>query len=269
MSIRSGRWRAADETGATPRGSFLPLLLAVPAQAERIVSSLATHQVFITSQFLGLDLVLFGTVEPDATGPVRGGYDLVVTVTGPRESQVTRRKDRVLGVWVNVESREFVDVPSYLAVLSTKPFDQFADQEVRRRLQLGLERTLLPQQIGVDVADVPRDDPFRQAFLRLKMQRKLYVEHTDGVTFLTPSLFRTTIPLPAVVPVGTLRCRSETVCGRRAGRAREFRVRDRQGRLRAVRCHFGAKPRRVLRLDDRRFALLTGWFASVCSARTK
>ena len=93
-----------------------------PANAERIVSSLATHQVFITSQFIGLDLVLFGSVERDAaTVPHSGAYDLVVTVTGPKESLVTRRKDRILGIWVNVESRDFIDVPSYLAVLSTRP----------------------------------------------------------------------------------------------------------------------------------------------------
>ena len=182
---------------------FASLSACVPAQAERIVSSLATHQVFITSQFVGLDLVLFGSVEPDANSvPRRGRYDLVITVTGPRETQVTRRKERILGVWVNAASREFVDVPSYLAVLSTRPYEDITSQELRRRLQLGLERTLLPQQIGADLGDVARDDPFRQAFLRLKVQRRLYVERTSGVTFLTPTLFRTTIPLPAVVPVG-------------------------------------------------------------------
>ena len=84
--------------------AIVVVLLATPVAAERIVSSLATHQVFITSNFLGLDLVLFGSVERDANDPVRRGpYDLVVTVTGPKESQVTRRKERVLGVWINIE----------------------------------------------------------------------------------------------------------------------------------------------------------------------
>ena len=49
--------------------------------------------------------------------PRRGGYDIVVTVTGPRQTLRTRRKERVLGIWVNVDSREFVNAPSYLAVL--------------------------------------------------------------------------------------------------------------------------------------------------------
>ena len=60
-------------------------------------------------------------------------------MTGPRQTLVTRRKERVLGIWVNVDSRAFVDVPSYLAVLSNRPLDDIADAETLRRLQLGLD----------------------------------------------------------------------------------------------------------------------------------
>ena len=40
---------------------------------------------------------------------------------------VTRRKERVLGIWVNTESRAFLDVPTYLAVLSNQPLEEIAD----------------------------------------------------------------------------------------------------------------------------------------------
>jgi uncharacterized protein (TIGR02186 family) len=147
--------------------------------------------------------VLFGTVERDAASvPRRGGYDLVATVTGPRQTLVTRRKERVFGLWVNTGSRTFVEVPSYLATLSTKPLASIAGIEALRRLQLGLTHTLLPQRIGPDVADVVPEDPYRTAFLRLKAVHRLYVDGTNAVTFLTPTLFRATIPLPAEVPVG-------------------------------------------------------------------
>jgi uncharacterized protein (TIGR02186 family) len=228
------------------------------------VSSLATHQVFITSNFLGLDLVLFGSVERDASDPVRRGpYDLVVTVTGPKESQVTRRKDRVLGVWINVESRDFIDVPSYLAVMSSRPYDQFASADLRQRLQLGLERTILTQRVGADFADVVADDPFRMAFLRLKEQRKVYVERTSGVTFLTPTLFRTTIPLPAVVPVGTydvdLKLFADGALVGRSNSAFEVvKVGFEQFVVNSSQSH-GV----LYGLATVGFALATGWFASV------
>jgi uncharacterized protein (TIGR02186 family) len=178
-------------------------LVSGPAAAERIVSSLSVHRVMITQSFTGLDIVLFGTVERDAvTVPRRSGYDLAVTVTGPREWFVTRRKERVAGIWVNAESRVFVDVPAYLAVLATRPFDDFTSADAQRRLQLGIRGHLLPQEIGSDVADVVPDDPFRMAFVRLREQRRLYVEQTGAVTFLTPQLFRATIPLPPEIPIG-------------------------------------------------------------------
>ena len=38
---------------------------AKPAAAERLVVSLSNHSVAITSNFVGENLVLFGTIEPD------------------------------------------------------------------------------------------------------------------------------------------------------------------------------------------------------------
>jgi uncharacterized protein (TIGR02186 family) len=174
-----------------------------PAAAERLVVSLSNHRVAVTSSFAGEDLVLFGTVEPDAgKTALRPAYDLVVTVTGPRQALRTRRKERVLGIWVNIDSREFVRAPSYLAILSNRSVAEIANQDVLRRLQIGLDNFLLPQRIGPDLADTVRDDPFRVAFVRLENQQGLYRESSTAVTFLTPTVFRAAIPLPANVPTG-------------------------------------------------------------------
>ncbi len=74
---------------------------------------------------------------------------------------------------------------------------------MQRRQQLGLNNVLLTQRVGPDFADVVPDDPFRSAFVRLRSRHGLYREETPAVTFLTPTLFRTGIPLPAEVPIGT------------------------------------------------------------------
>jgi uncharacterized protein (TIGR02186 family) len=177
---------------------------AAPAAAERLVVSLSNHRVAVTSNFVGEELVLFGTVEPEpAASPLRPPYDLVVTVTGPRQTLRTRRKQRVLGIWVNVDSREFVRVPSYLAVLSNRPVNDIANQDTLRRLQIGLDNFLLLQHVGSDFADTVRDDPFRRAFVRLQTQQGLYRESATAVTFLTPTVFRAAIPMPAAVPTGS------------------------------------------------------------------
>jgi uncharacterized protein (TIGR02186 family) len=174
------------------------------ARAERLIVSVSNHRVTVTPNYAGEELVLFGSVEKDDRTPAsRNNYDLVVTVSGPRADMVTRRKERKFGIWVNTDYRQFLKVPTYLAIFSTRPFDAIAPPEVQRRQQLGLNNVLLTQRVGPDYADVVPDDAFRSAFVRLRSEHGLYREATSAVTFLTPTLFRTGIPLPGEVPIGT------------------------------------------------------------------
>jgi uncharacterized protein (TIGR02186 family) len=180
------------------------ILAATPACAERLIVSVSNHRVTVTPNYSGEELVLFGSVEKDISTPAsRNNYDLVVTVAGPRADMVTRRKERKFGIWINTDYRQFLKVPTYLALFSNRPFDAIASPEVQRRQQLGLNNVLLTQRVGPDYADVVPNDVFRSAFVRLRREHGLYREETSAVTFLTPTLFRTGIPLPAEVPIGT------------------------------------------------------------------
>lgn len=254
--------------GAHIAAAFALIAGATPAGAERLVSSLSAHHVLITPSFTGTELVLFGIVEADrASPPRRGGYEIVATVTGPRETIVVRRKERVLGIWVNADSRTFVQVPSYLAVLSTKPVEEIASLDVLRRLQIGLRRTLLPQQIGPDTADVVREDPFRTSFLRLKQSRELYVEEPDAVTFITSTMYRANIPVPAAVPVGNyevdLKLFADGALIARGGEAFEIRKFGFEQFLASSAVNHGA----LYGFATAGLALLTGWIASVLFRR--
>jgi len=172
------------------------------AAAERLVASLTNHRVMITSNYTGAELVLFGSVDQDATVAQHGPYDIVATIAGPRQSLRARRKQLVLGIWVNTEARTFVDPPSYLAVLESRPLDAITSADNQRRLQLGIANTPLPEMIHADIGEVS-NDPFRAALVRLMEERGLYSEASNAVIFLTPTLFRGTIRLPAQVPTGS------------------------------------------------------------------
>ncbi len=183
--------------------AFGALSGASSAHAERLIVSVSNHRVTVTPNYVGEELVLFGSVERDEKTPQNlPNYDLVVTIKGPGADMVTRRKERKFGIWVNTDSRQFLKVPAYLAVFANRPFDEMASADTQRRLQLGLKNTILTQRVGTDYADVVSTDPFRSAFVRLRMEHGLYREATNAVTFLTPTLFRTGIPLPAEVPIG-------------------------------------------------------------------
>ena len=241
---------------------------AGPAAAERLVVSLSNHRVAVTSSFVGEELVLFGTVEPEPTAsPLRAPNDLVVTVTGPRQTLRTRRKQRVLGIWVNVDAREFVRVPSYLAILSNRPVNNIANPDTLRRLQIGLDNFLLPQRIGSDFADTVRDDPFRRAFVRLQTQQGLYRESGTAVTFLTPTVFRAAIPMPAAVPTGSYGIEVEMFsAGALAARTNSA--------LEVIKTGFEQYVADAARdygllygMATALMALLIGWFASIVFAR--
>jgi uncharacterized protein (TIGR02186 family) len=244
------------------------LALGAPAQAERLITTLSTSRVLIQSNFTGTDVVLFGSVERDAqTVARRGGYDIVVTVTGPREDILTFRKERVFGIWVNTDSRTFVKAPSYLTVLSNRTITDIADINTLRRSQTGLARILLPQEISGDIADSIRDDPFRQAFLRLKIERNLYRETQNGVTLLTPALFRAAIPIPDNAPTGNYDIDVKlfadgTLLSRQQTAMEIVKVGFEQFVANAAR-DYGL----IYGLATALMALLTGWFASVVFRR--
>ena len=243
-------------------------LTVAPAAAERLIISLSNHRVMVTSSYTGVDLVLFGSVEGEQAAVVRrGGYDVVVTVTGPRDTERTRRKGRVFGIWVNVDSRTFVNVPSYLAVLSNKPTEAIADADALRRLQVGFDNFQLPQRIGPDVADVVKEDPFRQAFVRLKKEHGLYVGRESGVTFVTPTLFRADVPMPPNVPFGIYEVDVKLF-------ADGAMVAQSTSALEVIKVGFeqfvavAARDFSLLYgLATAMLALLTGWFASVVFRR--
>lgn len=193
----------------TGRASILVALLLIAlhadaARAENLIVSVSNHRITVTPNYSGEELVLFGSIERDSKSKPPGtSYDIVVTVSGPRADMVTRRKERTLGIWVNVDSREFIQVPAYLGIFANRPIDEIAAPDVQRRQQIGLTSFPLPQRMGPDIANTVATDPFRSAFVRLRLEHGLYREQTSALTFLTPTLFRTGIPLPAEVPTGT------------------------------------------------------------------
>jgi uncharacterized protein (TIGR02186 family) len=221
----------------------------------------------VTSNFVGDELVLFGGIEDIPNPPRPGSYDIVVTVIGPRQNTVVFRKERVLGIWVNYDSREIENAPAYFATLSNRPLEAIANGETLRRLQLGLNNVVLLQRASVRIADSAADDPFRQAFLRLKTENRLYRQQSTGVTLLTQALYRASIPLPAEVPVGNYQVdvklfSAGTLITREPTAFEVYKAGFEQVVTRAAREHgllYG--------LATAMMALATGWLASVVFRR--
>jgi uncharacterized protein (TIGR02186 family) len=172
-----------------------------PASAEALITSLSNHRVFITSNYTGTSVTVFGAIERDAQTVSRaGGYDVVITVRGPRQAITVREKERTGLIWINREQQKFPFAPAYLAVLTSRPVPQITSEALARRFRIGISAVVGAPEFTLDRGSA--DDPFRAALVRLKQQDRLYVELDRAVVFLTASLFRAVMPLPATAPPG-------------------------------------------------------------------
>jgi len=173
--------------------------LAWPAAAERLVTSLSTHRVLVSSNFTGTQLVLFAVIEEsDSTREKPKKYDVSVTVRGPESTFVTRKKERILGLWVNYGSRTFPETPAYLAVMTNRPPADFGPPTLLNKYRIGLNYAAFP----ADTLPLAVDEEYRAGLIRVKKSGGLFYEETNAVTFLTPTLFRTTVPIPGTAPTG-------------------------------------------------------------------
>jgi uncharacterized protein (TIGR02186 family) len=186
--------------------SLVTAAFAAP-QKESVEADASTRQVAITSSFTGTEILVFGTVENSVQPSAEAGtYDVVVVVEGMPAPVVVRKKSRVGGLWINTSAVRFASLPSYYAVASTRPLDEFADPAVLDANEIGFEHLRIMQAPSgrTALASPETFAAFREALIELKSKERLYVKSDFGVTFIGRSLFRATIALPPNVPVGPL-----------------------------------------------------------------
>lgn len=174
---------------------MLVLLLIAPISLhadEPLVADLDNHLVAITAGFTGRDLLLFGSI--------RGEGEVVVVVHGPKEDVLVRRKDRVAGIWMNQDSVTFENTPSFYRVATSAPSGLNLPSSALRRHQIGVHNIRMRAVEDISDADLAI---FSDALLRRKIAVGHYDERPGIVERRGGQLFRTTVTIPANVPVGT------------------------------------------------------------------
>jgi uncharacterized protein (TIGR02186 family) len=171
---------------------FGVLGVPAPASSQSIVTDLSTREVAISTGFTGAELLLFGATE--------GFGDIVVTVVGPKRDEIIRRKERVAGIWVNGTSVTFENAPAYYRTAASKPLSEIAAPEVLEKLQIGSSRIDLSTRSSRGAETILE---FRDAFIRSKKRQALYSEDISDIKITRGRLFRSTIPFPVNVPIGT------------------------------------------------------------------
>ena len=177
------------------------------ADSESIQIGLSNEVISITSSFDGTDLVIFGSVEGVAAEDRnQKHFDIALALSGPRSDLTTRRKDRVMGLWINSDAQSFSQVPASYSLAASKPLDQLAAPDVLGKLQLGVK--YLQFTPHSEVKSTQGLQEFHDAVVRLKINSNLYVEDFSGVEFLSPTLFRARVKIPANIPIGEHKARA-------------------------------------------------------------
>jgi uncharacterized protein (TIGR02186 family) len=176
---------------------FTCLLMAVrsgAARGEDLVSGISQDTIQITSNYTGTDIVVFGAIErPQGIQ----GRNIVVVVRGPDQAMTVRRRNRIAGIWINNDAARFEGMPAYYYLASAEPIARIAPAEALARYGVGLQ-SLNPSAIGSH----HDPEPFRQAGIRHLQREGLYVESPGSIDFLSETLFRTRVPVPASVTRG-------------------------------------------------------------------
>jgi uncharacterized protein (TIGR02186 family) len=160
------------------------------------VAALSQNRVSIDTNFDGSEILVFGAVRRESPAP-EGDLHVIVTVAGPSDKIVVRRKSRVLGIWVNTEQVVIDRAPSFYAVATSAPWEEVITETEDLRHRISITRAI--RSVGADVLDSPN---FTDALIRLRVRGDLYQTNIDTVEVAEATLFSASIVLPANLTEG-------------------------------------------------------------------
>lgn len=163
---------------------------------QDLATGITDEAVAVTSDYRGARLTVFGVHWRHT----RARNDVVIVLRGPSETQVVRRKRRMLGLWINTDPVRFRGVPTFFALASTRPVGLFLDAKTIG--ELGLDPAALARLEGGTPSDTDSAS-YRRALVRLKQAQGLYRVSPTGLVMEEDGAFKAPFIIPANAPVGT------------------------------------------------------------------
>ena len=178
--------------------------LVGPAVSQDIVLGLSKQEIGITAFFDGSEILIFGAVKHQSEASSEGDLDVVVTIASPRIPVTVRRKEKRLGIWVNVDALEVDLAPSFYAVATTRPFDEVVSKASDLWHQISVRQLI--RAVSVPVA-VENPEEFTEALVRVRENDGLYQTLSGAVILQDQTLFSTSVSLPSNLVEGAYTAR--------------------------------------------------------------
>lgn len=178
---------------------FLVLIWPVSLCAEEVVLGFSKDNVAITTSFDGSEILIFGAVKRELPIDTENPLDVVITVAGPSEPLVVRRKEKRFGIWINTDAVEVDAAPSFYAVATSAPWGQVLTDTEDLRHKVSVDRAI--RSVGAP-SNITDSENFTQAVIRIRQRNGLYQVLEEAVALDEQTLFRTSIDMPADLTEG-------------------------------------------------------------------
>ncbi|MCB1367926.1 MAG: TIGR02186 family protein [Rhodobacteraceae bacterium] len=171
------------------------ILLAAPALAEeKVVAGLSQDNVSITATFDGTGILVFGAVKREAPAPTHAPLHVVIEVSGPPHAVTVRRKEKVLGIWINRDTIEVDSAPSFYAIAATAPLSEIVSETENLRHKISVDRLIRMVGAPDHISDA---ENFVEAVIRIRRDNGLYTDTGASVQLTDETLFKTEFDLPS------------------------------------------------------------------------
>ena len=93
---------------------LLGLAPLLTAQAQpRLVPDISARSIEIRYSFSGAQLLLFGAILYPGGRTPRKPADVIVVLKGPVQPILVREKQKIAGIWMNMDQNRFRSAPSF------------------------------------------------------------------------------------------------------------------------------------------------------------
>jgi len=174
-------------------------LIAAPMRAEEVVLGLSQDQVSISTNFDGSEITLYGAIKREEPIPSDEPLQVLVAISGPLEPVTVRRKDRRLGIWVNVDALSVSAAPSFYAIATSAPWSDVINEADDLRHTISIPRAI--RSVGA-WSQVAEPQSFIDALIRIRTDNGLYALKENAVELRDSTLFTTSIRMPANLTEG-------------------------------------------------------------------
>lgn len=220
-------------------------------QAKPLMSGLSQNDIKIDARFSGTTLFLFG---------VRNlAGEIVVVIRGPKQDYIVRKKENVLGMWLNRKQMKFKNIDGFYAVYSSVDVSEIEDL-ILSNLNIGLENIIFNYEGKAYIEEI---DYFKKAILANKFNKKLYMEGFENIDFMGDALFKTQMSFSKHIPEGEYNAEIYLIDGKNLVGVQSIPISVSKTGFEAEIYNFAHQNKILYGILCVLSAILAGWFANM------